>query len=294
MTNLEKLRNDLYLCDEILIDTLRMRSQILQELTSVKQELGIAAVVPEEEERKKQKFSEKLNDYKYKDAIMDVYDSIIYQAKRIQSSELFGFNIYLIGFMGVGKSTISKALKKTFAMDVIEMDQIIAERNSMSISEIFDLRGEEYFRSEETKLLKECGESKDQIISCGGGVAMRQVNVDEMKKSGKIVLLTASPDTILGRVEDSHDRPLLEHNKTVDHITALMNAREPAYQAAADIVVDTDGKSAYQICEEIISKVKDLKNKEQAKQLANTKKLEAEKLAKTIEAEKAAAEKALN
>lgn len=164
--------------------------------------------------------------------------------------------------MGVGKSTISKTLKQTFAMDVIEMDQIIAERNGMSISEIFDLRGEEYFRNEETELLKECSKAKDQIISCGGGVAMRQVNVDEMKKSGKIVLLTASPSTILKRVEDSHDRPLLENNKTVEHITSMMEAREPAYQGAADIVINTDGKDAREICEEIIARVKDLKEEE--------------------------------
>ncbi|UNT96107.1 shikimate kinase [Allobaculum mucilyticum] len=262
MNKLEKLRNDLDLCDEILIDTLRMRSQIIQELIVTKQELGIAAVQPEEESRKKKKFNQKLNDYKYKDSIMGVYDSILYHSKRIQSAELFGFNIFLIGFMGVGKSTISKTLKQTFAMDVIEMDQIIAERNGMSISEIFDLRGEEYFRNEETELLKECSKAKDQIISCGGGVAMRQVNVDEMKKSGKIVLLTASPSTILKRVEDSHDRPLLENNKTVEHITSMMEAREPAYQGAADIVINTDGKDAREICEEIIARVKDLKEEE--------------------------------
>lgn len=91
---------------------------------------------------------------------------------------------------------------------------------------------------------------------------MRQVNVDEMKKSGKIVLLTADPATILDRVQDSHDRPLLENNKTVEHITDLMDKRAPAYAAAADIVVSTDGKNAYEICEEIISKVKALKDAE--------------------------------
>lgn len=262
MNRLEKLRNDLDLCDEIIIDTLRMRSQIIQELISVKQELQIAAVQPEEENRKKKKFNKKLDDYKYREAIMGVYDSILYHSKRIQSHELFGFNIFLIGFMGVGKSTISKALKEVFAMDVIEMDQIIAERNNMSISEIFDLRGEEYFRNEETELLRECGTKHDQIISCGGGAAMRQVNVDEMKKSGKIVLLTADPATILDRVQDSHDRPLLENNKTVEHITDLMDKRAPAYAATADIVVSTDGKNAYEICEEIISKVKALKDAE--------------------------------
>lgn len=94
---------------------------------------------------------------------------------------------------------------------------------------------------------------------------MRQVNVDEMKKSGKVVLLTASPDTILERVRSSHDRPLLENNKTIEHITKLMEAREPAYQKAADIVINTDGKSAYEICEEIIAKIQPFRDEAQAK-----------------------------
>ena len=140
-------------------------------------------------------------------------------------------------------------------MDVIEMDEIIAKQNGMSISEIFELHGEEYFRNEETELLRESRSKKNMIVSCGGGVPMREVNVQEMKKSGKVVLLTAKPETILERVKGNHDRPLLENNKNVDYITELMEKRRPAYEAAADIVISTDGKTAYEICEEIITKV---------------------------------------
>lgn len=72
----------------------------------------------------------KLDDYEYKKSIMAVYDSVLYRSKRIQSHELFGFNIFLIGFMGVGKSTVSNALQNTFAMDVVEMDEMIAKRTT--------------------------------------------------------------------------------------------------------------------------------------------------------------------
>ena len=171
--------------------------------------------------------------------------------------EKLDFNIFLIGFMGVGKSTVSKALQRMFAMDVVEMDEIIAKRNGMSIPEIFELHGEEYFRNEETAFLRESREKKNMIVSCGGGVPMRQVNVDEMKKSGKVVLLTANPETILEHVKHSHDRPLLENNKNVDYIAELMEKRREAYEAAADIVIATDGKSVDDICEEIITKVND-------------------------------------
>ena len=168
----------------------------------------------------------------------------------------FDYNIVLIGFMGTGKTTISSALSDIFAMDVVEMDQMIAEREGMSIPEIFDTYGEQYFRDLETNLLIEMQSKKNVIISCGGGVPMREVNVREMKKNGKVILLTAKPETILERVKDSHDRPLLENNKNVDYIANLMEQRWEKYQAAADIIVETDGKSAFEICEEIIAKAR--------------------------------------
>ena len=111
MDELKKLRNDLDMCDEILIDALRMRCQIIQEITNYKQKNGLPIYQAEEEERKKSKMLAKLDDYEYKKSIMAVYDSILYRSKRIQSHELFGFNIFLIGFMGVGKSTVSNALQ---------------------------------------------------------------------------------------------------------------------------------------------------------------------------------------
>lgn len=182
---------------------------------------------------------------------LDVSDPVL-------SQEPFDCNIFLIGFMGAGKSTVSKALEQNYALDVIEMDDIIARRNHMSIPEIFNTYGEEYFRSEETKLLSECRGQKSLVVSCGGGVAMRPVNVEEMKKSGLVVLLTATPSTILERVEDSHDRPLLENNKTVEYIQELMEKRRPYYEAAADLVVNTDGRDVFEICSEIITRTSTL------------------------------------
>ena len=167
------------------------------------------------------------------------------------------YNIVLIGFMGSGKSTISNALHQMYAMDVIEMDQVIADREGMSISKIFETHGEEYFRNLETGLLRELQNRKGVVISSGGGVPMRDENVIEMKKNGKVILLTASPETILDRVKNNHDRPLLENNKNVDFISELMEKRRSKYEAAADIVIQTDGKSAFEICEEIIHLAKD-------------------------------------
>ena len=127
--------------------------------------------------------------------------------------------------MGAGKKSISEYLKTLFAMDVIEMDQIIAEREGMSIPDIFEVHGEQYFRDLETNLLIEMQARKNVVISCGGGTPLRECNVVEMKKNGRVVLLTASPETIFDRVKDSHDRPVIENNKNVPFIADLMEKR---------------------------------------------------------------------
>lgn len=165
------------------------------------------------------------------------------------------YNIVLIGFMGSGKSTVSAYLKKVFGMDVVEMDQVIEEEQGMRISEIFEKYGEEYFRNLETQLLIDMQSKHNVIISCGGGVAMRERNVVEMKKNGKVVLLQADPETILNRVKDSEERPLLNGNKNVEFIASLMEERRQKYEAAADITVRTDGKSVSEICGEIMEKL---------------------------------------
>lgn len=101
------------------------------------------------------------------------------------------------------------------------MDQIIAEREGMSIPDIFEVHGEQYFRDLETNLLIEMQARKNVVISCGGGTPLRECNVVEMKKNGRVVLLTASPETIFDRVKDSHDRPVIENNKNVPFIADL-------------------------------------------------------------------------
>lgn len=140
-------------------------------------------------------------------------------------------------------------------MDVIEMDQIIAEREGMSIPDIFEVHGEQYFRDLETNLLIEMQSRKNVVISCGGGTPLRECNVVEMKKNGRVVLLTASPETIFDRVKDSHDRPVIENNKNVPFIADLMEKRRAKYEAAADIVINTDGKSLIEVCEELVQQL---------------------------------------
>ena len=163
----------------------------------------------------------------------------------MENKRLFDYNIFLIGFMGCGKSTIAGYLH-----------DIIAKREGMSISDIFETHGEQYFRDLETNLLVEMQNKSNVVISCGGGTPMRENNVLEMKKNGRVVLLTAQPETVLQRVKDNHDRPLLENNKNVSFIADLMAKRSEKYEAAADIIIQTDGKNEQEICEEMIQRLR--------------------------------------
>lgn len=256
MNELELLRKELLDCDSQLADALIRRFSIVEKIMSYKEQNGIAILQPSQEEKQKEELEIKLKENAHKAEIGDIYERVIYNSKKIQGRKLFDYNIVVIGFMGAGKSTISDYLKNAFAMDVVEMDQVIAAEQGMSISEIFETYGEEYFRNLESQLLIDMQAKQNVIISCGGGVAMRERNVVEMKKNGKVVLLKANPETILDRVKDSDERPLLNGNKNVDFIGKLMEARREKYEAAADIVVETDGKSVLEICEEMIQKLR--------------------------------------
>lgn len=166
-------------------------------------------------------------------------------------------NVFLIGFMGCGKSTVAAHLFKEYGMEIVEMDQEIARCVGMAIPEIFEKYGEEHFREEETKLLTKCSEKHSVVVSCGGGVVLREKNVELMKSCGTIVWLTAEPSTILERVGQDENRPLLEGNKNISRIQSMLEKRLPCYEQAADIVVETDQREIADICLEIIEKVKD-------------------------------------
>lgn len=165
-------------------------------------------------------------------------------------------HIFLIGFMGSGKSTVAKYLSSAYQMKQIEMDEQIEKDEGRSISSIFEKEGEEYFRTLETELLKSLDPRETFVVSCGGGAAVKEENVREMKEKGRIILLSAQPETVYARVKNSHNRPLLEGNMNVSYIKDLMDKRQKLYERAADFQVKTDGRTAEDIGEEIIKQIR--------------------------------------
>ncbi|MDO5410719.1 MAG: shikimate kinase [Lachnospiraceae bacterium] len=255
MSELEEIRTRLDACDDEIIELLTRRMGIIEEIIDYKKESGTPILQPAQEQKQEKILEKKLDGQKYEEEIKDIFRYIVSNSKRIQAKNLFHHNILLIGFMGCGKSTVSSFLCKMLAMDSVEMDAVIQERKGMTINEIFASYGEEYFRNLETNLLIEISQRNQLVVSCGGGAALREINVQHMKNNGRVVLLTAEPETILERVKDNDDRPLLHGNKNVEFIADMMEKRRAKYEAAADIIISTDHKSVLEICQEMIAKL---------------------------------------
>ena len=112
-------------------------------------------------------------------------------------------NIYLIGFMGVGKTTVSKYLRELTGWEEVDTDKVIVRKKNMGIPEIFEKYGENYFRNLESHILEDYAKKGQRIVSCGGGIILRENNRKLMKKSGTVILLSATPQTIYENVKDA-------------------------------------------------------------------------------------------
>ncbi|MBI4684221.1 MAG: shikimate kinase [Nitrospirae bacterium] len=163
-------------------------------------------------------------------------------------------NIVLTGFMGTGKTEVSRELSRILGWTAIDIDTEIEKSQKMPITEIFKQSGELIFRDMETDTIKKFSKNKNVIISTGGGAVLRQENMDALRENGAIICLTASPETIFKRTGSSNDRPLLKVDDPLKKIKELLKFRNPYYEKA-DIMIDTEHKTPLEIAEEIIQKV---------------------------------------
>ena len=151
---------------------------------------------------------------------------------------------FLTGFMACGKSVSAAAAARITGFPVIEMDREIELEQGRSVSEIFARDGEARFREIETEFLARLAGRPASIVSCGGGAVLAERNVSLMRALGTVILLKAQPEEILRRLEGEADtRPNIRGRKSAEGIRELLEQREPFYQAAADRVVETDGRS---------------------------------------------------
>jgi len=167
-------------------------------------------------------------------------------------------NVALIGFMGVGKTVVGKALAEKLSKEFIELDALIEQKAGKSISEIFQQDGEVAFRELEIEVTKEVSGNKNLVIACGGGLVLNKINVDRLRKESVIVYLTASPRVILKRISgNGEERPLLKVDNPSSTIQELLRFRKPFYERAADIKIDTSKLDTDAVAEQIIEKLRE-------------------------------------
>lgn len=160
-------------------------------------------------------------------------------------------NIYLVGFMGTGKTSVGKELARKLKWQFMDLDHLIELKEKRSISDIFAKSGEPYFRKVEKGALKTVAKEKDFVIACGGGIVLDKENIKIMKKSGQIICLTAKPEVILKRTSGYTHRPLLNVKDPKKQISHLLKLRAP-YYALADIAIDTSKVSITEVANSII------------------------------------------
>lgn len=162
----------------------------------------------------------------------------------------------LIGFMGVGKTLVSKELEKSLEMSVLSTDQIIEDQQKMSIAKIFEHKGEAFFRLLEKEVVKDVCQQDHVIIDCGGGVVLDQENVDQLRANCTVIFFSAKPETIFANIKDKTDRPLLNVDNPIEAIRMLIDARSKYYEQAAHYTIDGNNKSIGQMANEVMDIVR--------------------------------------
>jgi len=159
-------------------------------------------------------------------------------------------NIYLVGFMATGKTTVGREIARRKKWHFIDLDELIELREKRRITDIFAQDGEPYFRRAEKRVLKEVSKEKDFVVACGGGAVIDPENVRIMKETGLIICLTANLKVILERARGCPQRPLLNVSDPARQIELLLKLRAPFY-AQADKSIDTSKV----LVKEVIKKV---------------------------------------
>ena len=160
-------------------------------------------------------------------------------------------NLFLIGLMGAGKSTIGKQLARELGKEFLDSDSEIESRTGVTIDVIFDIEGEQGFRRRETGMLRELVEKRGIVLATGGGAVLTAENQQLLKDNGWIIYLQAAAEHLAGRVRLDRRRPLLQSGDKLAKIRDLLAQREPIYRQLADTVVETNHRSVPSVVREI-------------------------------------------
>ena len=161
---------------------------------------------------------------------------------------------YLIGMMGCGKSSVGKLLANKLQFSIIDIDKEIEKNEKLSIKEIFEEKGENYFREIESKYLLR--KRNSAVVSCGGGIILNKKNREFLRTNGYTIYLKSSIPTLEKRLLNKNSRPLLNNDNLNETLINIYSKRKTLYTSAADTTIITDRRSVKEVCELIIKKLK--------------------------------------
>jgi len=164
-------------------------------------------------------------------------------------------NIFLVGPMGVGKTTIGRLLASKLHFDFVDTDHLIEESTGADIAWIFDVEGEDGFREREHQTLVGLADVAKTVVATGGGIVIRKNNRDVLNKLDSVIYLQAGVDRLVERTSRDRKRPLLQVDDPRQKIEALLDEREPYYQEVADFSVLTDGQSPKSTVQNILKRL---------------------------------------
>jgi shikimate kinase len=161
-------------------------------------------------------------------------------------------NIFLIGLMGAGKTTIGRQIASELSLEFFDSDHEIENRTGVTVTHIFDIEGEAGFRKRETAVLDELTTKKGVVLATGGGAILKAENRQFLMSRGTTIYLYANIDTLLERTSKDRNRPLLQTENPQAILEELFNIRDPLYRETADIIIDTGKDSIRLAIKEII------------------------------------------
>ncbi|HUL42452.1 MAG TPA: shikimate kinase [Burkholderiales bacterium] len=160
-------------------------------------------------------------------------------------------NIFLVGLMGAGKTTVGKLLAKHFNKSFFDTDHEIERRTGVNIPLIFEIEGEAGFRAREQAILRELAKRNNIVLATGGGIVLSKTNRDILAKSGTVIYLRAVAADLLQRTRYDKNRPLLQTADPLARLTQLYKERDPLYREVAHLVIDTSKQSVRVLAREI-------------------------------------------
>lgn len=164
-------------------------------------------------------------------------------------------NVYLVGLMGAGKTTIGRSLAKRLGLAFIDSDREIEARTGVSIPTIFEIESEDGFRKREAQVIADLSRQSGQVVATGGGVVLRPENRCNMSASGFVVYLNVPPYTLWERTRHDRNRPLLQVQDPLLRLKELYAQRDPLYREVANLVVDGSRINAQGVLQLLVKEV---------------------------------------